>query len=248
MMNYKFKITYDGTKYSGWQSQGNTDNTIQGKLSNVISRLTDSPVEVIGAGRTDAGVHALEMTANAHFDTSLSETEIRDYLNKYLPADISINDVVQVSERFHSRYNALGKTYKYTCYIGETKPIFNRNYVFILNKKPDIDKMIAATEYLLGSHNFLCFCGNTKFNKSPIRTIDYVKIEKQGDYITFSYHGDGFLQNMVRIITGTLLEIGFGLRTPESIKETIASQKRKEAGFTAPACGLCLIKVDYASF
>lgn len=248
MHNYKFTVSYDGTRYSGWQSQGNTDNTIQGKISNVLSRMTNTSVEIIGAGRTDAGVHALEMTANAHFNTSLSEVEIRDYMNKYLPSDICINDVSIVSERFHSRYNAIGKTYKYTCYIGKTKPIFDRNYVYILEKEPDIGKMLAATEHLLGRHNFLCFCGNTKFNKSAVRTINSVKIEKHDDYITFTYHGDGFLQNMVRIITGTLIEIGYGMRIPDNMQDIISSQKRNKAGFTAPACGLCLIKVDYASF
>lgn len=248
MQNYKFTISYDGTRYSGWQSQGNTDNTIQGKIEKVLSLMTKNPVEVIGAGRTDAGVHALEMTANAHLVTSLNDIAIRDYMNKYLPADICVNDVTKVPERFHSRYNAIGKTYRYTCYIGDKKPVFGRNYVYILNKTPEIGKMLSATKYLLGSHNFMCFCGNSKFNKSAVRTIDSINIEKQDDELIFTYHGDGFLQNMVRIITGTLLEIGFGIRTPESIEDIISSQKRNKAGFTAPACGLCLIKVDYAAF
>lgn len=246
MQNYKFTISYDGTKYSGWQSQCNTENTIQGKLENVLTRMTASKVEVIGAGRTDAGVHALEMTANAHFVTQMNTAQILEYINNYLPCDICIKDVTIVSPRFHSRYNATGKTYRYTCYTGSTKPIFDRNFVYALGKCPDINKMRDATEYLLGTHDFKCFCGNAKFNKSSIRTIDLITIENKDDRVVFTYHGDGFLQNMVRIITGTLLEVGLGMRSPESIKQTIESKKRSEAGFTAPASGLCLIKVDYS--
>ncbi len=243
--NYKFTISYDGTRYSGWQTQGNTDCTIQGKLETVLSKMISSPVEVIGAGRTDAGVHAKEMTANAHFDTQLSISQIRDYVNQYLPADICVLEVHEASERFHSRYNATGKTYEYTCYVGPLKPVFDRNYVYILNQIPDVKKMKAAAEFLIGTHDFKSFCGNPKFKKSTIRTVDIIRIFQNGPYITFAYHGDGFLQNMVRILTGTLLEVGYGKRTPESMADVLTSLNRKSAGFMAPAQGLCLIKVDY---
>lgn len=246
--NYVMQISYDGTRYSGWQSQGNTGNTIQGKLENILKKLTGEDIKVIGAGRTDAGAHAACMVANAHFDIDFSLDEIIKYINNYLPADICINSIKIASERFHSRYNAIGKTYHYTCYIGKSKPVFQRNFVYILDSIPDIDSMKEAAKYLIGRHDFKSFCGNPKFNKSSIRTINSINIEMNDDYIIFKYHGDGFLQNMVRIITGTLLEVGNALRSPQSMPDIINAKNRKEAGFIAPACGLCLIKVDYSSF
>ena len=244
--NYRFTISYDGTRYSGWQSQGNTDATIQGKIEAVLSKMAGSKVELIGAGRTDAGVHAKEMTANVLLETSLSVNQIREYMNRYLPADICVLDVREAAPRFHSRYMATGKTYEYTCYYGPAKPIFDRNYVYILDKAPNIENMKKAVGILTGQHDFKSFCGNPKFKKSTVRTIDSIQIVQKGPYIKFTYHGDGFLQNMVRILTGTLLEVGFGMRTPEDMEEILRDKDRKKAGFMAPACGLCLVKVDYS--
>lgn len=244
--NYRFTISYDGTRYSGWQSQGNTDATIQGKIEAVLSKMAGSKVELIGAGRTDAGVHAKEMTANVLLETSLSVNQIREYMNRYLPADICVLDVREAAPRFHSRYMATGKTYEYTCYYGPAKPIFDRNYVYILDKAPNIENMKKAAGILTGQHDFKSFCGNPKFKKSTVRTIDSIQIVQKGPYIKFTYHGDGFLQNMVRILTGTLLEVGFGIRTPEDMEEILRDKDRKKAGFMAPACGLCLVKVDYS--
>ncbi len=136
--NYKLLIAYDGTRYLGWERQPGTDMTIQGKLEHVLSRMAGQPVEIIGAGRTDAGVHAKGMTANVHLDTDLAPDRIRDYMNRYLPDDIGIREVKKASNRFHSRYNAFGKTYCYTCYIGQIKPVFNRKYVFIFRRKCQI--------------------------------------------------------------------------------------------------------------
>ena len=243
--NYKLHISYDGTRYSGWQNQGNTDATIQGKLESVLSKMIGSPVDVIGAGRTDAGVHAKEMTANVHLDTNLSANGIRDYLNQYLPQDICVTEVREAAERFHSRYNATGKTYQYSCYAGPLKPVFDRNYVYVLDQIPDVSAMKSAAQHLVGTHDFRSFCGNPKFKKSTIRTVDSIQIEQKGPYITFTYHGDGFLQNMIRILTGTLLEVGFGKRSPESMIQVLEAENRASAGFMAPALGLCLIEVDY---
>ncbi len=243
--NYKFHISYDGTRYSGWQNQGNTDATIQGKLESVLTKMVGTPVDLIGAGRTDAGVHAKEMTANAHFHTTRSCTEIRDYMNQYLPQDICVIDVKEAATRFHARYNATGKTYQYTCFEGPLKPVFDRNYVYCLEKKPNLSLMRQAAEYLVGTHDYKSFCGNPKFKKSTIRTVDSIRIEQHGSYITFTYHGDGFLQNMIRILTGTLLEVGYGLRTPETMQEVLSSCNRANAGFMAPGCGLCLMQIDY---
>lgn len=244
--NVRFTISYDGTKYFGWEHQPNTPMTIQGKLEAVLSKMTDETVEVIGAGRTDAGVHAKGMTANAFLNTALTENEIRDYMNRYLPEDICILKVQFASDRFHSRYNATGKTYCYTCYIGSVKPIFDRKYVYSLPSKPDLNAMLSAKEYLVGEHDFASFCANPKMKKSTVRLVDQIQIEERGDYLYFTYHGTGFLQHMVRILTGTLLEVGFHKRSADSLKDLILAKDRKLAGETAPASGLCLMEVDYS--
>lgn len=243
--NYRFTISYDGTRYQGWEHQPTTDMTIQGKIENVLSRMMEEEVEVIGAGRTDAGVHARAMTANAFLDTGFSPDEIRDYMNRYLPDDICIREVKAASDRFHSRYNAVGKTYRYTCFTGPTKPVFDRKYVYYLDKTPDVERMKQAAKILKGEHDFKSFCSNPRMKKSTVRKVDRIDIVKKGAYITFTYHGTGFLQYMVRILTGTLLEVGYGKRTPESMGDLLNAKDRRLAGDTAPACGLTMVKVDY---
>ncbi|MGN0244495.1 MAG: tRNA pseudouridine(38-40) synthase TruA [Lachnospiraceae bacterium] len=243
--NYKMILSYDGTRFYGWEHQPTTDMTIQGKMESVLSLMVQTEVEVIGCGRTDAGVHAQNMVCNAHFDTQMNTDEIRDYLNRYLPDDICVKEVRIASDRFHSRYNAIGKTYCYTCYIGDVKPVFNRKYVYVLDQKPDVQEMKKAAEYLIGTHDFASFCSNPRMKKSTVRKVDRIDIQKKGDLLTFTFHGSGFLQHMVRILTGTLLEVGFGKRTPESISDLIDAKDRKLAGFTAPAKGLCMMQVDY---
>lgn len=238
-------ISYDGTRYFGWEHQPNTDRTIQGRLEQVLSEMTGEPVTVIGAGRTDAGVHARAMTANALLDTDLTEEEIQAYMNRYLPEDISVNAVKQAADRFHSRFRAIGKTYRYTCWCGDAKPVFDRKYVTVLPGQPDVERMREAAEYLTGMHDYKSFCGNPKMKKSTIRVVDTIRIDVSGHYIRFYYHGNGFLQNMVRIMTGTLLEVGFGKRTPDGIRDILEAKDRRKAGYTAPAQGLCLMKVDY---
>lgn len=247
--NYKFLISYDGTRFYGWERQPDKDMTIQGKLETVLTRMLglpdDKKVDVIGAGRTDAGVHARAMTANAILDTDKTESEIQEYMNQYLPEDISINDVKVCADRFHSRYNATGKTYRYTCWYGASKPVFDRKYVTVLDKEPDVEKMREASEYLIGTHDFKSFCGNTKMKKSTVRCVDAINIETSGNYIRFYYHGNGFLQNMIRILTGTLLEVGFGNIAPAEVKDILEACDRQKAGPTARPEGLCLMKVDY---
>ena len=244
--NYKFIISYDGTRYHGWEKQPGQDMTIQGKLENVLSRMTGAEdVNLIGAGRTDAGVHARAMTANAVLETNMSEEEIQAYMNQYLPEDISVNEVRVCSERFHSRYNALGKTYRYTCWIGASKPVFDRKYVTILEEKPDVEKMRKAAELLVGTHDYKSFCGNTRMKKSTVRCVDTINIEESGNYIRFYYHGNGFVQNMVRILTGTILEVGYGNIPVEDIPEILEAKDRQRSGPTAKPEGLCMMKVDY---
>lgn len=244
--NWKLILAYDGSRYYGWEHQPNTEMTIQGKLERVLERLLETEnVEVIGAGRTDAGVHAKAMVANVRLDTQMTADELRDAMNRYLPDDICVMEVREASERFHSRYNALGKTYCYTCYTGNRKPVFNRKYVWCLEKVPDVEQMRKAAEYLMGTHDFASFCSNPRMKKSTVRKVDRIEISLKGDYLNLTFHGTGFLQHMVRILTGTLLEVGFGQRTPESMAELLEAKSRSLAGPTAPAKGLCLLKVDY---
>lgn len=242
--NFALTICYDGGRYAGWERKPGRA-TIQGKLEEVLTRLTGQAVNVIGAGRTDAGVHAQGMVANVHLDTDLTPAALKAALNRYLPSDIAVEEVRLASDRFHARYNATGKTYCYTCYCGSSKPIFRRDYVYSLDIQPDLAKMRAAADDLTGTHDFRSFCGNPKMKKSTVRRVDAITITQKHGYLTFTFHGDGFLQHMVRILVGTLLEVGWGKRTPESMTDLLEAQCRAEAGFTAPAQGLCLMQVDY---
>ena len=244
MKNLKLEISYDGSRYYGWERQPQKP-TIQGKLEEVLSRMCGADVEVIGAGRTDAGVHAKAMTANAHLDTPLSAEEVRDYMNRYLPDDISVNEVKEASERFHARYNALGKTYQYVCYCGKVKPVFRRKYVTMLDFVPAVGPMQEAAAFLLGTHDFRAFSSNPNMKKSTVRCVDSIRIRLKNDFLYLEFHGNGFLQNMVRIMTGTLLEVGAGRMTPEDVKKILEGKDRRLAGPTAPAKGLTLIEVDY---
>lgn len=244
MKNHRLLIQYDGTRYYGWQRQPGQD-TVQGRLETVLSRMCGHEVEVIGAGRTDGGVHAEGMTANARLDTELQPEEIRDYMNRYLPDDIAVLEVREASPRFHARYNAIGKTYRYTCFDGEVKPVFDRKYYARLEEKPDVERMQRAAELLKGEHDFRNFCVNPRMKKSTVRRVDRIEIQREGGYIRFVIHGTGFLQNMVRIMVGTLLEVGYGRMTEEQVKAALENPDRQKAGPTAPAQGLCLMSVDY---
>lgn len=244
MVNYRLLIEYDGTRYYGWQRQPN-QVTVQGKLEGVLSLMCGREVEVIGAGRTDAGVHARGMTANVNLETELGAEEIRDYLNRYLPDDIAVLEVKEASPRFHARYNATGKTYCYTCFDGAVKPVFDRKYYTRLEEVPDVEKMREAAAVLKGEHDFRNFCVNPRMKKSTVRLVDEIKIERDGGYLRFTFHGTGFLQNMVRIMAGTLLEVGCGRMTVEEVRRVLESKERCKAGPTAPAQGLCLMRVDY---
>ncbi len=242
--NYKMIISYDGTRYHGWEHKKGLD-TIQGKLNQVLSRLCNKDISVIGAGRTDAGVHAKAMVANAVLDITLSEMELRDYMNRYLPEDIAVEEVRIASERFHARHKAVGKTYCYSCFYGPVKPIFRRKYVTMLEYEPDIELMRQAAAYLVGKHDFASFCGNPKMKKSTVREIYSITIEARKGFLYMRFRGSGFLQNMVRIMVGTLLEVGNGKRKPEEMRDILEGKSRSLAGPTAPPQGLCLEEVEY---
>lgn len=242
--NYKLTIAYDGTRFFGWERQPGRD-TVQGKLEAVLERLQGRPVNLIGAGRTDAGVHARAMVASVRLDVKETPEGIRDYINRYLPDAIAVREVKEAGERFHARYNALGKTYRYTCFDGPVKPVFDRKYVTMLEFSPDVDKMRQAASYLVGEHDFASFCGNPRMKKSTVRMVDTILIERRKDRVIFTFHGTGFLQNMVRILVGTLLEVGRGRWQAQQVQSILEAKNRAQAGPTAPPEGLCLMKVDY---
>ncbi len=244
-MNYKLTLQYDGSRYDGWQKQGNTDNTIQGKLETVLSRFAGAPVELHGAGRTDAGVHAEAQVASFRLPSPIPAEEIEAYLARYLPEDIAVVSLVEAPERFHARLNAKGKVYRYSIRLSAHPDVFRRKYQYRISAPLDISAMKKAASALTGCHDFRAFCSNKRYKKSTVRTVYSIDIELNGNDLSISYHGDGFLYNMVRILTGTLIEVGLGERNPDDMADILASLDRTKAGKTAPAQGLCLVKVEY---
>lgn len=245
-MKYKIWLSYDGGRYDGWQKQGNTDRTIQGKLEQVLERLDGGPVEVQGSGRTDAGVHAEGQVAHFTLRESRTPREVMDYMNHYLPEDIAVWDCLPAEARFHSRLSALRKTYRYQIEMGPKKDVFQRSYYYGLGRKLDLEAMEKASAFLTGTHDFKSFCGNRKMKKSTVRTIERISFERRdATKLHILYTGNGFLQQMVRILTGTLIEIGTGERRAEDIPAVLKAGDRQAAGFTAPAQGLFLVSVEY---
>lgn len=245
MRNIKLLIAYDGSRYNGWQRQENTENTIQGKLETLLSKMTGKMVEIHGSGRTDAGVHAKGQVANFHTDTRMTTEEIKEYMNEYLPMDIAVLEVKDAAERFHSRLNVKRKTYCYHIWNSQVPNVFARKYSYQVPEPLDLEGMKKAASYLLGTHDFKSFCARKKMKKSTVRMIESIDFQKEGEMIRITYRGNGFLYNMVRILTGTLIEVGKGERQPEEMKEILESQERAKAGFTAPAQGLFMERVDY---
>lgn len=245
MRNIKLWIQYDGTRYSGWQSQEHTGQTIQGKLTAVLERMTGETVELQGSGRTDAGVHALGQVANFHTKSSLSCEEMLCYMNRYLPEDIAVIQVEEAEPRFHSRLNAVRKTYVYRIWNSPIPNVWERKYLYLVEEKLDLEVMQRAAELLCGTHDFRAFCSNKRMKKSTVRTLESIEMEKEGSELRLIFTGNGFLYNMVRILTGTLIEVGLHKKEPEEITEILESQERERAGFTAPAQGLYLKKVEY---
>lgn len=245
MTNYKMKIAYDGKRYNGWQSQGNTENTIQQKIEDTLKKLLEEDVCINGAGRTDAGVNALGQIANVHIKKFISCDELQLQLNQYLPKDIRIISVESVEPRFHARLNALGKHYSYRIDNGDVADVFQRKYVTRIEEKLDVVKMKKAAEYFVGEHDFASFCSLKKIKKSTIRTITSIEINEQNGMIHIELFGNGFLYNMVRIIAGTLIEIGLGQKEPEDVIKILKSRDRSNAGFLSQPQGLFLVEVFY---
>ena len=243
MRNLKLTIEYDGTKYCGWQKQPNSSG-IQGTIEYAIYEITKEKVNIIGSGRTDAGVHALGQVANFKTNSSIPTARISDALNSKLPKDISIIDCQEVSDYFHSRYSATGKIYRYLIYNKPYRSPLYKDISYHVRYELDIEKMRLEAKSLLGTHEFKGFMSSGSSVKDTVRTIHNISIEDSGDLIVLEVEGNGFLYNMVRIIVGTLVDIGRG-RIDKPLEEIIASQDRGEAGHTAPAHGLFLKKVHY---
>lgn len=249
MYAYKCITAYEGTRYKGWQKQGNTDNTIQKKIEETISRLINEEIEITASGRTDAGVHALGQVFHFHCKQEIEEEWFLSQINSYLPKDIRILSIVKCDPHFHARLHATGKTY---CYHIDTSPygnLFLRNTAHHIPSPLDIEAMKKGASYFLGTHDFKSFCSNKKFKKSSIRTIYDIDIlyHPKDELLTITYTGNGFLYNMVRILTGTLIEIGLGIHSPEEIPDMIEGKNRGFAGHTAPPQGLFLVSVEYDS-
>lgn len=245
MQNYKIIIQYEGGRFQGWQRQTSTDNTIQGKMEAILSKMCNAPIEINGAGRTDAGVHAKGQVANFKINTDKSPAEIMRYLNMYLPEDIAVVDIMEAEERFHARLNAKGKHYQYRLRIAGTPDVFSRRYVYSYEEtRLDVESMREAAKILSGKHDFKAFTSNHRTKKSTVRTID-IQIKETPEELIFDYTGDGFLYHMIRILTGTLIEVGEGKRTPESMETILQSEERANAGALVPAKGLTLVEVYY---
>ncbi len=247
MRNIKLMIEYDGSRYDGWQRQGknSAQTTIQGKIEEILCKMTGEEIEISGSGRTDAGVHAYAQVANFHTNSKMKCYEIKHYLNRYLPRDIAVFDVSEVGERFHARLNAKSKKYVYRIAIGDVPSVFDRKYTYYCFDKLDMEAMEKAASYLIGKHDFKAFSSIKKTNKSTVREIYDIDIYGDEKEIQITFHGNGFLYNMVRIMAGTLMEVGKGERKPEEMRKILASKDREMAGATAPAQGLFLLEVEY---
>jgi tRNA pseudouridine38-40 synthase len=251
MRNLKITLEYDGTNYCGWQIQNRRPSSvvrrpsIQETIEKTLQRILQEKVKIIASGRTDAGVHALAQVANFKTNSNISLEKLQRALNGILPEDIKVTRIEEVGQDFHSRFSTKSKVYRYT--------ILNRTYPSVLLKKGvyfypyplDIKLMRKETEAILGKHNFKAFQASDNKERSPIRTIKKLKINKDKDLIRIDIEADGFLYNMVRNIVGTLIEIGRGKFSPGSLKKILTSKDRKIAGPTVPANGLCLLEVKY---
>lgn len=240
-------IAYDGTEYCGWQKQKQNDiKTIEGTLEKACKKLfQQNDIEVIGASRTDAGVHAMRQRAVIDVETTIPVSKIPFAIRSFLPEDIVVINAQEVEPQFHPRYDCIKKTYCYTFYNADfVNPLFRRNSVFV-HEKLDILAMNEAAKYLIGQHDFKSFCAAGSSVHSTIRTVFDCTVKKQGNFVIITITGDGFLYNMVRIVAGTLLEVGKGKKKAEDIKSIVNSKDRTKAGITAQAKGLTLLEIYY---
>lgn len=245
MRNFMLTLSYDGSRYHGWQRQGNTENTIQQRLESALSRVLSQPVEISGSGRTDAGAHAKMQVASFKADTALTADEILAGLRALMPEDIAAHSLSDAPPRFHARLSCTGKTYVYRVQNSPVPNVFERKFMYRIDEELDLEKMRSAAKLLLGEHDFSAFCSNKRMKKNAVRRVDEIRIDSLGSELRFTVSGNGFLYNMVRIIVGSLLEVGARRMTQEALAAALKSKKRENAGPTAPACGLCLYEVRY---
>ena len=245
MRNIKIVIEYDGTKYKGWQRLGDSDNTIQHKIETVLSKMAGENIEITASGRTDAGVHATNQVANFRTDCSMPIHKMRSYCYEYLPEDIVIKSVEEVDLNFHARYNAKVKKYVYNICNNKAHNVFNRKYEYHIPQPLNIEKMRKASGYLIGEHDFQSFTTLKTKKKSTVRDIYTINIVSEDGNIEISIQGNGFMKNMVRLIVGTLIEVGLGERPADGINDILDKKERKYSGHIAPAKGLFLDEVNY---
>ena len=244
MRNLKLTLSYDGTRLVGWQRQAEGDS-VQGLLEEALARFEGAPVTVHGAGRTDAGVHALGQVANVQLTCAHDISTFMRALNAQLPEDIRVLAIEEVSHDFHARFTARSKTYRYQIRHGMIADPFERAYVWHMPERLDVDAMIRAASALVGTHDFVAFQSVGSPTRDSVRTITQSTIEDTAGRLTYEISGDGFLRHMVRAIVGTLVEIGRGCRTPDSMTSLLRGSARSDAGATAPPQGLFLVRVDY---
>lgn len=249
MTNYKITIAYDGGRYHGWQSQRHTDQTIEQKITELLCRFTGEEISLNGSGRTDAGVHAKGQVANFKTTKDWQEEALLEAFFAYLPQDIAVLSVEKVPEKFHARLSAVSKRYRYVIYNSPVIDVFERNYAWQVKDPLDITSMKRAASILCGEWDYKSFCANRRMKKSTVRTVYDIAITDEtvpfGEKLTIEYTGNGFLYNMVRILTGTLVEVGKGQRIPEDMKMILEGKNRSLAGMTAPPMGLFLWDVQY---
>lgn len=244
MPTVKLILEYDGSRYAGWQRQPDQP-TIQEAVETALFRLTQEVIAVIGAGRTDSGVHALGQVASFRIERQWTPRQWLRGLNAWLPEDIVARSAAIVSDDFHARYRASGKLYEYRILNRPERPALDRTYLWHIHKPLDEGAMREAAAHLLGSHDFSSFEGTLTDNEDPVCHLRQLSVEKRGDIIAIQAYGDRFLKHMVRAIVGTLVEVGHGKRTPDALAAILAAKDRTAAGRTAPAHGLFLIRVDY---
>ena len=245
MRNLRLDLCYDGTRYRGWQRLGDSDSTIQGKLEQALSRILGEPIEVSGSGRTDAGVHARGQVASFALEHPLPAAEVMACLNRYLPRDIGVTALEEAEPRFHARLNARSKWYRYRIHQGAVPDVFGRRYSWPCPELLDTAAMEAAAAHLVGRLDFRSFCDQKNSKRSTVRRVDSITFSREGTDLVIDFRGEGFLYHMVRIMVGTLAEVGAHRLLPGQIPSVLAAQDRKQAGPLAPACGLTLMGVDY---
>lgn len=245
MRRFKLTVAYDGTNYCGWQIQPN-GITVEEVLNRKLSKLTGEEITVIGASRTDSGVHALGNVAVFDSETSIPPERISYALNQRLPEDIVIVKSEEVPGDWHPRYCDCTKTYEYHVLNAKVPDPTRRLTSYFVSFDLDVEKMREAAAYLVGEHDFVSFCNVRTNVEDTVRTIYSLDILTQGDELTIRIRGNGFLYNMVRIIVGTLLRVGRGFYTPDQVREILEAKDRKAAGVTAPPHGLFLVGIEYA--